>query len=797
MATAKSTLALNPGIRSVLAGVRRRIRLYVLLEGLSLAAIWLGATFWLAFALDYLPVLVGASEMPAVARGVMLALISGILLYILYRFIARRFFVRLHDRSMAVLLERRFAGLQDSLVTAVEMEHSPEHAAGFNLEMLSRTAERAGLGASALRVGQVFNYSPLALKLLAAIGLAASVIICALLNKDAMELAAGRLYLLRNDPWPRSAHIEVVGLEIQRAPGPGENSPSAALAKFENNLVKVAKGSSVTLQVRALGAPQARVVPQSCTVYYRTLTTDSGFRNERGSVVMSNFRDAGSYRNFRFDGKPFKGVLSSLEFDVVGYDHRARGYRLEVVDSPAVVSTTLDLTFPPYMVDEATSNYLPVTGQEYLPAGTFIPLGTSVTLKFQTNKNLRQAKILNVETGKLEEIAVPESATNPQAFAYRIEKLAASTTLEVSLLDSDNVSTDRPHKIFLTAVEDRPPQLDVKLNGIGTAVTPDVVIPVQGKISDDYAVEKAWFEVQANDSGDPTKLDVPLGKAGAMDQSIDFRQLRSGEKGLELKPKDKLFLLVQATDRFNLESEPHLGSSDRYQLDVVTPEELLSQLEVRELGLRRRFELTLEELNQFRDSLLRVKSSLGPASAAADPEDLKVEDDAGKPLSKEDLSRRAAELRLLRVQRGLQQSQKSAQEVLGIAGGFGDIREELINNRVDTEERKTRLKELIAEPLAKIGTEEFATLDQKLSALEQKLQGGTGPATPETSTAADEALEQTNVTISKLEAVLQQMLDLETYNELLDIVRDLLKDQESLIDRTKQERKRQAIEDLK
>ena len=41
------------------------------------------------------------------------------------------------------------------------------------------------------------------------------------------------------------------------------------------------------------------------------------------------------------------------------------------------------------------------------------------------------------------------------------------------------------------------------------------------------------------------------------------------------------------------------------------------------------------------------------------------------------------------------------------------------------------------------------------------------------------------------------MQDLETYNELLEIVRDLLKDQEKLIDRTQQERKRQTLEDLK
>jgi hypothetical protein len=41
------------------------------------------------------------------------------------------------------------------------------------------------------------------------------------------------------------------------------------------------------------------------------------------------------------------------------------------------------------------------------------------------------------------------------------------------------------------------------------------------------------------------------------------------------------------------------------------------------------------------------------------------------------------------------------------------------------------------------------------------------------------------------------MLDLETYNELVDLLRDLYRDQETLRDRTSQERKRQALEDLK
>ena len=51
---------LGADVLSLLAQLRRRIRMYVWVEGLSLALLWLGATFWIGLAIDYLPVLLGA-----------------------------------------------------------------------------------------------------------------------------------------------------------------------------------------------------------------------------------------------------------------------------------------------------------------------------------------------------------------------------------------------------------------------------------------------------------------------------------------------------------------------------------------------------------------------------------------------------------------------------------------------------------------------------------------------------------------------------------------------------------------
>src|SRR6186713_2405154 len=101
MASTYPDIALSSDLESLLAGLRWRIRLYIWAEGISLALIWLGLMFWLGLALDYLPVLMGASEMPLAPRAVLLAANGLALAYILYRWIGRRALVPLSDRSLA------------------------------------------------------------------------------------------------------------------------------------------------------------------------------------------------------------------------------------------------------------------------------------------------------------------------------------------------------------------------------------------------------------------------------------------------------------------------------------------------------------------------------------------------------------------------------------------------------------------------------------------------------------------------------------------------------------------------
>jgi len=810
--TPTPTRRLPPEIRGLLSGLRWRIRAYVWLEGLALGVVWLAATFWLALAMDYLPVLAGASEMPRAARAVMLAVIAAVLAWIFYRYIFRRAFVRLVDRSMALLLERRFAELGDRLITSVEMVPGDD-TSSVNVQMLEDTEAAAVARLDRVHLRRVFNARPLLSSSLVAAALVGTLVAFYAARSEAFLTGARRIYALDEQPWPRQARIEVVGVSVPQAAGEGEEALQGPIQSFEQRRVKVARGAKVTLTVQADGG--AAYVPEFCTIYYRTAEGDRGRVN---MTRVGKIRDG--YQTYTFDDKPLLGILADMQFDVIGYDHRVRGYEIEVVDAPIIVGAELDCEFPAYLVDEERALWLPRS--EPLTAGSKMPFGTDVTIRARSNKPLREVHIRHSETGVETTIGPDELGDEAFEFVYQAGPLTGNLPLEVTLLDADGVTSERPHRLFVAAVEDQPPRIDVALKGIGTAVTPDVRIPLAGSVSDDYAVDATWLEVLVND-GTPQDLPLDVPAGGSLNADVDFRRLRDDER-LTLAPTDQLHLTIKARDHFDLTSDRNVGAGDHYELDVVTPGELLTQLEARELALRQRFEQIIQELMQMRDSLVRVRNEGPEASLAAEPElaadstedtgpdavpadDDAADGDAEKEarLAADEAEKRRLErlerlwsLRLLRSQRGILQCEKSAQEIQGVAASFDDIRAELINNRVDTEDRKERLKDKIADPLQAIVANQFPELNRRLEALVAQLNDRRAASLddedPETVELAEAAVAQTSEILLALEEVLQDMLDLESYNELLDLVRGLIEDQKQLLDEAKKQQKKQVLD---
>lgn len=499
---------------------------------------------------------------------------------------------------------------------------------------------------------------------------------------------------------------------------------------------------------------------------------------------MSRLGDAsGGYQNFLFDGKPLKSLVDSVTLDIVGFDHRLRNIRVEAVDPPSVTGIAIDCEFPTYLVDETLGLWLPRTVDAAV--GAALPIGTTVKIRGTTSKPLQTVRALDPANGREFPLQVTSGEQGRGAFELELLKLDATTTMEIELVDSDEIPSERPHRFVIEATPDEPPKIDITLRGIGQAITPDARLPLRGKVTDDYNVGKAWFELtHGEQEGRPEPLDLPL--SGVIETAIDFRARRLDGKGPILQPKDRITLVVKAEDLCDLAGEPNQGAAEPIELEVVTVDELLVLLEARELSLRRRFEQIISEVNELHDSLLRLQAELladpteAPAPALADEE--------APQLSPEQLRERARSLRVLRAQRGAQQAQKSSQETLGVSMGFQDIVLERENNRVpDAENRVSILRDQIALPLEKLSKEDFAELDRLLKTVEQQ---------PDDAEAAAAAVRRSGEILAKMSAILDKVANLEDYNELLDLVRSILKEQQELQEETRKLQRKKLLEGI-
>lgn len=741
---------LDPPIESLLSSLRRRIRAYLWTDGLAAIVIFLGAGFWLSLTLDWLV------EPPVALRvGVLIALAAG-LAYTVYRWLLSRIMVRMSKRHLALLIERRFGQFRDSLVTVVEMAEQPEVAATFNPHMLSHTRHDALRHAGQVDLRALFNTRPLAWRVTLAAFLVAVTLVFVVAVPSALGVWSRRTLLMSNELWPRRTHLSVEGFD-------------------DNRRIKIARGSDFPLIAKADAATD-RAVPEIVEVRYSTAEGVRGRDNmSREGVVRPG---EGPFQPYTYT---FKSVLAPLEFYVAGGDDREGPFWLDVVDSPTISKMSLRCEYPPYMRRETRE--IPVAGLMQ------IPRGSHVTILAESNKPLLAAQIDEVvdeSTPLSHRLDLTSQGASPTRFTFPLGRLDADKTLLFTLRDTDGIRSRDAVRLSLTAVADEPPQVNVQLKGIGNAITPAARLPAAGTVTDDYGLDRLWFDYQIDERPAETQ---PLAAKGdnqqklAVDDAMDVRDLG-------LQPKQKFHWAIHANDGCTLDGGPNIGQSQRYVLDVVTPEQLRAMLEARELSLRRRFETIIEEFTESRDLLATIQPPQPDSDKQDEPKDADAkgnpagdnqptEDEVPAPISP-----------AVQAERVLQNNQRSGHESLQVADAFDEIREEMINNRVDTEELKSRLKEGVADPLRALVTSRFPPLEERLKQLAAQLADPRAAVAQQTA-----AVAEMDRILVEMRAILDKMLELETFNEVLDMLRQIIDSQEKINEETKQKQK-EKLKDL-
>ena len=802
---------LSPPIAAMLGRLRSRIRVFVFLEGLAIAVAWLLITFWASLAVDYLPVMFGFPELSQISRCVILVCVSLLIAWLLYRFVLRRVFVRLKNESLAILIERRYPQFNDSLLTTVNRtlkRRSKNKIAEFDVPvddaMLEQTKVKAESHLNEVDLSKVINGNPLTRSLIFASLLLLSVGGMAIARPASLKIATQRLYLLKDVAWPRQCRVEMVGIKVKR-----ENAVEGIdeLGKFltpKSQEFRIAKGSTLTLMVRAEDfiengdADQkttTRKLPNNCLMIYQTADGNRG---------TQAFKKIGAPRNgfqlYSLDGQPLRGILGDITFSIRGGDHRLGPFQIKVVDEPSVFETKLACEFPDYIVDQSsmrwTDRTIPWAGQARLPEGT------KLTVKATSNKPL--TKVYALDRNRQTIRAIQASGTS---FDMQLPPLTEPVNIQFYLCDEDGLVSEQPHNVTIEPIQDQPPNVQTQLTGIGTAVTPDVQIPFSGLVQDDYGLTRTWVEIEVA-SSDPIEENVSIDSDGNLDSVLDFKQrVQKAGNQYKLPTEDgsTVSLVIKSADKFNLKESPNVGIGDRYVLDVVPPNQFVRILERLEVGQRRRLEQIYLELADARNYLVRAKSRRSSSgSQLVEPGDRADSGDGvSEPGDDDDdgSSIRKHELQLLFAQRAILQVEKSTQEIVGSADAFENIRLQLINNRIDSEDRKIRISEQIIAPLRLIADNSMQQLKEGVLELEGALANlqlsPTDEAIIKTSDQlAVNSIEQTDAILNQLDEVLNVMVKYETQNELLEIVRQMIKRQQAIMERTKKERQNKAFDGL-
>jgi hypothetical protein len=515
---------------------------------------------------------------------------------------------------------------------------------------------------------------------------------------------------------------------------------------FTAGVRKVPRGSDVEVVVRARSTGP---LPES--VYLRSLATggwQSVRMGTRGGV------DAGGQQF----GHVLERVMTDTNLEIRGGDGRLRGLVLEAVDPPALADTSVQITLPPYLGG----------GRRNPPALRVVPVprGSAVKLRFQATKPLAAATVTARSAAGdgagrvIATLPAADAATapvdrqsSPDSISAVIEPLDADTVLGIAFTDHDGISNQEPLTLLVSAVPDEPPTVTMRLSGISTAVTPEAGLPLAGSIADDHGLAAAAVEVVRGDdllvapisavTGDEPLVELPA--AAPVIVPLEPLALAAG---------DRLEVRVTATDACGLAGGPNTGTSETWMLEVITPDALRAMLEAREVLLRRRYEAAIEDLAQTRPSL---GTDAVPNQTTA----------AGR------IGEAAA--------RAVGESQE-------IAAAFRGIRAELDHNSLLTPEIETRLIAHVAEPVAAIARTDLTELQTMARTLASH--------GSDADDAATELTLRTDTTLARMREVLTRMLELESYNELIEKLRGVIDSQEQIRADTLERQRRRAREAL-
>lgn len=500
-----------------------------------------------------------------------------------------------------------------------------------------------------------------------------------------------------------------------------------------------AMGDDLVIEATAQG-----LQPRQVEFFYENNTGQSG------RETMLTIGSPGSYR-YRYT---MKNAQHDFTFYLQGGDHTTESYEAHLIERPSVQHTRIHIVPPAY------ARLQPVRLGDGHRAAQILP-GSEVTLEIETNKPVELATLM---AGR--EVVAPATELSATIDTERSENSAIAgkqytvsftptqtQTYHFALTDQYGLDNRRPVRFSLRLMKDESPLVRLKLPGVGEMITPDAILPIEVEFSDTYGLASAdlVYRVMRENSAE-SLIDLPAFHASAtrFESSVTWPVAAAAPVTGE-----RLSLQARASD-FDTVSGPNLSQTPETTLRVVTREELMTELARREQEYRMDFERLIDAQERLRGQLLTI---IGRAS---------------KPQELEKIPADLAPIE--RRQRNI------ASSVNVIRQQFEQILMELRVNQLATNEAEQRLGKKIVEPLSQLAKRDLVTAADTIRQWSRSLKA-------ETASMIDPQQVSVNAQMRK---ILENMIQWEGYQEVISLLRDIIRLQNDLSEETQRTLEDQA-----
>lgn len=818
-------------IRQKFHQLRLLLRFLAVFRGMIAFAFRLGLLFLADLLGDYF------LEFPLFLRGLLLTVSVVGIFYLLWRLLLFPLITSRTDLQIARLVEQMEPAFGESLITSVELcdrrfSEKGETSESFYHHLLRQTIHQAAQLLQSFHILRLFPWKRLTIHLCLILLFWGGIVVYCFHTTGTVECWFSRNVRLSSENWPRLTRMILEGFDEQGIARTVKGEPFSFLIRADLSASRIP--SQVHLQFRNRRDQTGR---------FRTVTLDQ-FRLETHHGT--------SYRAFHYT---VPELIEPLALNVFAGDWKREGLVIDVVTPPQIVKYDLFCEYPVYQnraeqsisavgrtpIPEGTRltvvaemNQPLKSAKVAIDSEPFIEMLRKDTEGDQQIKevwtlrltDLRKSRFLRFELEETNgirerqpqclELEMVEDQT--PLISAQLQGVGSAITPFAVLPIRGEVTDDyglaeiyfrfrtirRNNRLSQEKQDSRLPA-DSDSNHF-KATDSDSKVPGSGSNLTD-----SGFNLAAPDSGDKDEQNEQL-IACCPSNCLQFPLDRFFDvSALRLEPGDWIALSIEVNDHYDLEKTEEngdttqgrereragqIGKSEIWQLEIISPTRLQGLLQAREITLRERLESLMEEIRRTKTVLeqFQLLQATGP----------------GFSLESGLLESGVLELFFRDQARLIRDTQKEKYELQDIQAGFQRIREELEINRILTQEERGRLDRDIIIPLKNLVGKDFVELERLFFGMKEKVEQvkkqleekqGKGEieqrrflleqALPFVRHHRQQALLLFDVILEQLRLLSNQMLNRETFQDVVEQLRDILRKQRAIQEETTESKRDQ------